>query len=151
MPQLCFSTPLGEITVTEEDGALVSLDWGQGAILASSPLLEKAKEQIQSYFTGQRRTFDLPLRPFGTPFQNAVWREISAIPFGQTQTYGVIAARLQTSPRAVGGACGRNPLPLVIPCHRVLATDGGLGGYSGDGGVETKRWLLRHEQRVTSD
>lgn len=137
-----LASPIGPITVTAENDALIALAFAAGgATRAPSPLLAEAKRQIAAYFTGRLRSFALPLAPAGTDFQRRVWKAMQAIPFGNTATYGDLARRLHSSPRAVGGACGRNPIPLVIPCHRVLARDG-LGGYSGAGGLATKRRLL---------
>ena len=147
MPQLSLLTPIGDLTVTEEDGAIVSVDWGRGPpeFQRKTPLLERAKQQLDAYFDGDRRDFDLPLAPAGTAFQQRVWRAMREIPCGQVRTYGALAATLKSSARAVGGACGANPIPVIIPCHRVVAADGRLGGYSGDGGPTTKLALLRLE------
>jgi methylated-DNA-[protein]-cysteine S-methyltransferase len=147
MPQLSFLTPLGDLTLSEEDGAIVSLDWGRGppAFRAETALLARARAQLDAYFDGRAVAFDLPLRPAGTPFRQRVWALMAAIPYGRTMSYGEMAARLGSSARAVGGACGANPIPIIIPCHRVLAGGGRLGGYSGDGGVATKAALLRLE------
>jgi methylated-DNA-[protein]-cysteine S-methyltransferase len=147
MPQLSFLTPLGDLTLSEEDGAIVSLDWGRSppAFRAETALLARARAQLDAYFDGRAVAFDLPLRPAGTPFRQRVWALMAAIPYGRTMSYGEMAARLGSSARAVGGACGANPIPIIIPCHRVLAGGGRLGGYSGDGGVATKAALLRLE------
>ena len=145
MPQLSMHSPVGDLTLTEEDGALVAIDWGWSPIQAETPLLHRAKAQLEEYFDGTRRSFDLPLAPAGTAFQKSVWRAMQAIPAGSTRTYGDLAADLRSAPRAVGQACGRNPLPIVIPCHRVLGSNGAIGGYSGEGGLDTKRDLLRLE------
>ncbi|CAA7621099.1 methylated-DNA--[protein]-cysteine S-methyltransferase [Magnetospirillum sp. SS-4] len=145
MPQLAFNTPIGPLALFEADGAIVAIDWGWLPENEDSPLLLKARDQLEEYFEGRRTTFDLPLAPHGTPFQRRVWNALSEIPFGATLTYGQLADRLGTAPRALGGACGRNPIPVVIPCHRVLAAGGGLGGYSGIDGIETKEFLLRLE------
>lgn len=142
MTQLSFHSPLGDLTLTEEDGAIVSLDWGWACQQGSSALLKKAQGQVLDYLAGKRKEFDLPLAPMGTAFQKKVWKAMQAIAYGKTKSYGEIAAKLQSGPRAVGTACGRNPIPIIIPCHRVLAANGGLGGYSGDGGTDTKRKLL---------
>lgn len=142
---MSFPSPLGDLTLFEEDGFLLALDWGRAEGGAETPLLSNAKQQLTDYFTGRRQDFDLPLKPEGTAFQKSVWTLMRAIPFGQTTTYGALASRLATSPRPVGTACGRNPLPILIPCHRVVATDGRLGGYSGIDGVETKKFLLSLE------
>lgn len=103
--------------------------------------------QIREYERGERRTFDLTVE-FPETFGGRVMAEMDAIPYGETTTYGAIAEALDTAPIAVGGACGRNPVPLVVPCHRVLASDGSLRGYSAPGGLELKRRLLDHERRV---
>lgn len=107
--------------------------------------LATARGQLEAYFAGQRRTFDLPLAPEGTAFQLAVLKALAEIPYGQTRSYGEIARRLgrPTASRAVGAANGRNPLAIVLPCHRVIGSDGSLTGYAG--GLDAKRWLLRHE------
>ena len=145
MPYLAFATPLGDITLFEDDGALVSIDWGRAKGEQPSPLLTEARHQIDAYFDGELQDFDLPLRPEGTAFQRRLWNELRNIPYGHTASYGDIAHRIDSGPRAVGGACGRNPLPIVIPCHRVLASGGRIGGYSGMEGLDTKRFLLRLE------
>ena len=144
MPQLSLHSPVGDITVAEEDGALVSVDWGWVEKQAETPLLKRARDQLNEYFDGQRQSFDLPLAPAGTNYQRRVWAALSQIPFGTTKTYAEIAANAGGSPRSVGQANGRNPLPLLIPCHRVVATQG-LGGYSGGEGIDTKIWLLARE------
>lgn len=145
MAYLSFPSPVGDLTLFEEDGVLVALEWGRADGGAETPLLAKARRQLEEYFTGERHDFALPLSPSGTPFQKSVWALMRAIPFGQVETYGALAARLATSPRPVGTACGRNPLPILIPCHRVVAAAGKLGGYSGIDGVDTKKFLLSLE------
>jgi len=145
MPSLSLHTPLGALTLHEEDGALVALDWGWGSGQTETPLLQEARSQLHGYFDGQRQNFDLPLAPQGTPYRQRIWAELTKIPFGQTRTYLVIAAAAGGSPRSVGGANGANPIPIIIPCHRVVATTG-LGGYSGGEGLPTKRFLLNLEQ-----
>jgi methylated-DNA-[protein]-cysteine S-methyltransferase len=144
MPQLSMHSPIGDLTVSEDDGAIVALDWGWGRDQSRTPLLRRAVHQLEQYFDGSLTSFDLPLAPHGTPFQRRVWDEMMRIPLGQVRTYGALAARLKSSARSVGTACGKNPIPVIIPCHRVVAA-GGLGGYSGDGGATTKRALLIHE------
>ena len=145
MPQLSIHSPIGDLSVSEQAGKIVSMDWGWGAIQNQTPLLLKAKQQLEEYFDRQRSTFTLPLNPPGTEFQNRVWSQMAKIPYGRTLSYGELAAALETSSRAVGQACARNPIPIIIPCHRVVARGGRLGGYSGDGGRETKRALLNLE------
>ncbi len=141
-----FQSPLGPLSLFEEAGALVSLDFGPLDRAAhKTDLLVEASVQLQQYFAGQRKVFTLPLRPQGTPFQKQVWQQLLLIPYGQTLSYGRQAAALgrPTAARAVGGANGKNPLPILIPCHRVIAADGSLGGYSS--GLKTKEFLLSLE------
>jgi methylated-DNA-[protein]-cysteine S-methyltransferase len=147
LPQLSLHTPLGDLTVSEEDGAIVAIDWGWGRDQAETPLLLCAREQLQAYFDGTRTTFDLPLAPQGTPYRRRVWAALCAIPSGQTRTYIDIARIAGGSARSVGQANGANPIPVLIPCHRVIAT-GGLGGYSGGDGLVTKQYLLQLEARA---
>jgi len=147
MPQISFNSPVGALTIFEFDDQIVSLDWGFVEDMEPSPVLNEAKSQINAYFARKLDRFDLPLAPGGTAFQAAVWAAMCEIPLGQTATYQDLA-RTAGSPkgfRAVGMACGKNPIPIVIPCHRVLATGGKPGGYSGDGGLETKEILLKLE------
>lgn len=150
MPQLSLHTPLGEITVTEEEGAIVALDWGRGRDQEATPLLEAARDQLHAYFDGERSSFQLPLAPHGTAFQRRVWAALCRIPAGTTRSYLEVAREVGSAPRAVGQANGRNPIPIIIPCHRVIAADGGAGGYSGDGGLDTKRFLLALEAQSLS-
>jgi methylated-DNA-[protein]-cysteine S-methyltransferase len=137
-------TPVGDITVFEEDGAIVSIDWGWVTEQSATPLLLEAERQMQDYMDGVRKSFDLPLRPAGTPYRQRVWKALTEIPYGAVRTYGEIAAVAGGSARSVGQANGSNPIPLVIPCHRVVAGSH-LGGYSGGDGAATKRWLLALE------
>ena len=143
--RLTVASPLGALAVSARDGAIVALDWGLAPVEDRSNLLLTAAQQLDAYFYCELHAFDLPLAPAGSPFQQAVWREMLAIPRGRTRTYGEIAARLSGAARAVGMACGANPIPIIIPCHRVLAAGGRMGGYSGRGGVTTKRFLLELE------
>ncbi len=145
MPQLSFTSPIGPLALFEADDAIVALDWGWLPESDDTPLLRRARDQLEEYFDGKRRVFDLTLAPQGTVFQRKVWAALEQIPFGSTLSYGQLAEKLGTAPRPLGGACGRNPIPVIIPCHRVLAADGGLGGYSGIDGIETKEFLLRLE------
>ncbi len=138
-------SPLGALTLFAENDALVALEFGQGPEGGESPLLKRAADQLGAYFKGELRRFDLPLRPAGTPFQQAVWRLMVEIPYGQTRSYGDLARDLGSAPRAVGGACGKNPIPIIIPCHRILAANRRLGGFSGGSGTDTKTALLRLE------
>ena len=145
MSQISMHAPIGDLTISAEDNIIVSLDWGWAQEQNTNTLLQDAKSQLNDYFDGLQKNFDLPLEPPGTKFQQRVWSVMEQIPYGKTITYGEIAKALDSSPRAVGMACGANPIPVIIPCHRVLAAND-MGGYSGDGGVETKRALLHLEQ-----
>lgn len=141
MPHLSLHSPLGDLTVFEEAGAIVSLDWGWVQAQSPTAMLCRARDQLNEYFDGTRQDFALPLAPPGTEYRRRVWRELTKIPFGATRTYGQIAAKAGGSARSVGQANGQNPIPIIIPCHRVLASMG-LGGYSGGDGLATKRYLL---------
>jgi methylated-DNA-[protein]-cysteine S-methyltransferase len=145
MPHASLNSPFGSFTVFEADGALVALEWGRAPAGDVTPLLGQAIEQLEAYFDGRLRDFVLPLRPRGTPFQRHVWSRLREIPYGETCSYRSLALDLATSPRALAGACASNPLPIIIPCHRVVSAAGGLGGYSGGDGVATKQALLRLE------
>lgn len=145
MPQLSMHSPVGDLAISEDGGAVVSVDWGWGRDNTATPLLKEAKRQLEAYFDGKLEKFDLPLQPGGSDFQKQVWRAMLKIPYGKTLTYGEIATKLGGAARAVGAACGANRIPVIIPCHRVLAAGGGLGGYSGSGGLATKTALLRLE------
>ena len=148
MPQLSLHTPLGEVTISEDGGAIVALDWGRGRDQEATPLLRQARDQLQEYFDAKRMSFDLPLAPVGSDFQKRVWAALCAIPLGETRSYADIGRAVGSAPRAVGGANRANPIPLFIPCHRVIAADGSLGGYSGGDGPATKRYLLDLESRA---
>jgi len=157
--RISVDSPLGPLTVSAAGGAIIALDWGRqaGTPGAEAGLLAEAARQLAAYFTEGGFLFALPLNPRGSAFQRAVWDFMLAIPAGETRTYGDCAAALAASgaaaapagsvsaAQAVGGACGANPLPVIIPCHRILAAGNRPGGYSGRGGLTTKRWLLEHE------
>ena len=147
MPQLSFHSPVGDLTVSEADGQIVSLDWGWGRDQEETKLLRRARDQLHAYFDGQRLAFDLPIAPVGTPYRCRVWAALRVIPPGETRTYQDIARTAGGSARSVGGANGANPIPILIPCHRVVASRG-LGGYSGGDGLPTKRYLLDLESRT---
>lgn len=147
MGRLTVDSPLGPLLLTSVDGALTALDWTRADRDAPDALLDKAARQLDAYFAGRLHRFDLPLRPAGTPFRQSVWSAMLAIPYGGTATYGGVARALGSGPRAVGGACGANPIPVIIPCHRILGGGGAAGGYSGLGGLETKAFLLDLERR----
>ncbi|MGR3565198.1 MAG: methylated-DNA--[protein]-cysteine S-methyltransferase [Heliomarina sp.] len=146
--QRLMDTPLGRIAIVSEEGAITALNWvdAQETLQeqGDTPELIAAQEQLDAYFNGDLRAFDLPVRIAGSDFQKAVCAEIAAIPFGETRQYGEIAKNLGMPAQAVGQACGGNPVPIIIPCHRVLSARG-LGGFSARGGIETKVSLLRHE------
>ncbi|MBL4614558.1 MAG: methylated-DNA--[protein]-cysteine S-methyltransferase [Magnetovibrio sp.] len=148
METLCIKSLVGDLTLFEDAGKIIALDWGRGLDTprtTENPLLQKTAEALRAYFQSGRDDFkDLPLDPGGTDFQRRVWQHMQKIQPGLIKTYGEIAKALNSSPRAVGTACGANPLPILIPCHRVVAQNS-LGGYSGDGGLETKTSLLRLE------
>jgi len=147
MPQISLNSPVGAITVFAFEDQIVALDWGFVEEVESCPVLDEASRQLGAYFAGRLHSFDLPLAPDGTDFQKTVWQAMGKIPMGKTATYKELAA-LAGSPKAfqsVGTACGLNPIPILIPCHRVLATGDKPGGYSGHGGLETKRALLKIE------
>jgi methylated-DNA-[protein]-cysteine S-methyltransferase len=147
LPQLSLHSPIGDLTLSEEDGRIVALDWGWGRDQTETPLLLRAREQLHDYFDGTRLAFDLPLDPAGTPYRRRVWQALCAIPPGETRTYADIARVVGGSARAVGGANATNPIPILIPCHRVVAT-GGIGGYSGGDGLPTKLYLLELERHA---
>jgi methylated-DNA-[protein]-cysteine S-methyltransferase len=149
-----IESPIGRLLLTSDGTALTglfmepSLEWqsigGRAGHSTAWPLPE-AVRQLEEYFAGARRAFDVPLRPQGTAFQRRVWDALSEIPYGSTSSYGELARRIDNpgAARAVGLANNRNPISVVIPCHRVIGADGSLTGYGG--GLERKRWLLAHE------
>jgi methylated-DNA-[protein]-cysteine S-methyltransferase len=149
-----IASPIGALSITEDAQAIVGINWSDARArddaMPSTPLLTEAVRQLQAYFTGRLRRFDLPLRQAGSPFEQRVWAAMSAIPYGETRTYSDLAHTTDSGPRAVGRACGRNSIPIVIPCHRVLAR-GGLGGYSGGSGLPTKCALLALEGALAQD
>ena len=158
-------SPVGPLTVVASDAGLRAVLWpadGAGGDRARVPLpgtvenddhpvLVAARRQLTEYFAGERTEFDLPLDPVGTPFQQSAWTALRTIPFGETITYGEQARRMgdDRKARAVGAANGKNPLSIIVPCHRVVGSDGSLTGFAG--GVETKAWLLAHERAVSGD
>lgn len=148
-------SPIGPLTLVASGGALVRVEMdGQAHSVPPAPdwvrddddaVLAATRAQLEEYFAGQRTAFDLPLAPAGTPFQLRVWEELARIPYGTTISYGELAERVDSpgASRAVGLANGRNPLAIVVPCHRVIGASGRLTGYGG--GLERKAWLLDHE------
>jgi methylated-DNA-[protein]-cysteine S-methyltransferase len=147
MPACLMNSPVGPLLLIEDAGRLAEIrfDAAGEPDRDETPLLARARSQIDEYFAGRRKTFDLPLTPARTGFQRRVREAMVAIPCGQTLSYGEIAHIAGGAPRAVGQACGANMLPLVVPCHRVLAANG-IGGYSGGRGLDTKRFLLAIEK-----
>lgn len=155
-----LKTPVGALQVAASEDRLLSIEfprrgrseaaferWLRDRLLSRSdtPALRAALKQLREYFAGKRRVFDVPVDPTGTEFQQRVWKAIVALPFGETTSYGKIAAGLGglQLARAVGAAVGANPIPIIIPCHRVIGADDSLTGYGG--GLRMKVWLLRHE------
>jgi methylated-DNA-[protein]-cysteine S-methyltransferase len=145
-----ITTPIGTLVATADENAIISLDFTDEAhtsIPTDNPLLLRLEKELHEYFEGKRRTFTLPLSPKGTTFQQSVWATLCTIPYGETVSYAE-EAKLLGNPkavRAVANANGRNPIIILIPCHRVIATTGGIGGYSG--GIERKEFLLKLEKK----
>lgn len=144
MAELSLTTPVGDLTVMSDGDAITGVAWRKAKDPEKTPELKEACAQLRAYFAGELTEFDLPLNVFGSKAQRDVCTEMAAIPFGETLTYGDIAARVGLPAQAVGAACGGNPIPVIIPCHRVLGASS-LGGFSGGVGIDTKVWLLRHE------
>lgn len=144
-----LDSPVGPIWVAVDDaGAVRAVQFGEPEVAAEpSPASEAAAAQLREYLAGERTAFDLTLAAVGTPFQHRVWDALCQIPYGRTESYGQLAVRIgqPTASRAVGLANGRNPIAIVVPCHRVIGGSGTLTGYAG--GLERKRWLLDHERR----
>jgi len=147
-----LDTPIGRLTIVAEDAGLRRIQWDgeepmEGADEGRTELLDRAARQLDEYFAGTRRGFDLPLALVGTPFRRKVWLELGAIPYGTTISYGEQARRLGRpgAARAVGAANGANPVPIVLPCHRVIGASGSLTGFGG--GLDIKRALLELEAR----
>lgn len=150
---LVVDTPIGFLTLVEEDGALAEARFGQrcdGIERCATPLLEQAAQELNEYFSGRRKAFDVPLAPEGTPFQKQCWDALLQIPYGETRTYGQQAALIGNPKacRAVGMGNHRNPLPIFIPCHRVVGANGKLTGYAG--GLNIKEMLLQIERNHQS-
>ncbi len=141
---ICQSSPVGPLGADAADGAITALVWGRAGDLTDGPLHAQISAEMAAYFAGSRSGFATPVAPKGSPFQHRFYAALCAIPYGETRTYGDLARELGVSAQAIGQACGANPIPIIIPCHRVLAADG-LGGYSGAGGIEAKVALLKLE------
>lgn len=136
-------TPVGDLSISTEKGAVTKVSWTNQGEHAHS----EASSQLQEYFAKKRQLFDLKLAfTTGTPFQQQVWHKLCEIPYGKTVTYGDLAKQLNTSPRAIGGAVGSNPIPIIVPCHRVVGSNGKMTGFSGGKGIPTKEILLNLEQ-----
>ena len=144
MATATLQTPVGRLGLVEEGGRITRLLWQAEDEGEATPVLAEGLRQLRDYFDGRCKTFDLPLAPAGTPFEHSVYQAMQAIPFGETRTYGDIAKDLGVAAQPVGQACGANPIPVIIPCHRIVGGNG-LGGFSGFGGVETKIALLKLE------
>jgi methylated-DNA-[protein]-cysteine S-methyltransferase len=150
-----FDSPVGRIELLGDDAHLTSLTMERDGVLPHDheperpgPMLERARDQLGEYFAGTRTSFDIPVRMVGTAFQQSVWAELRGLGWGEATSYGALAAAVGRpgSARAIGGAVGANPVPIIVGCHRVLASDGRVTGYSGGAGVPTKLWLLAHER-----
>lgn len=141
-------SPIGLLEIRATDAGITHITFvdAQAEPARGHPLIERCKAQLEEYFQGRRRTFDVPLAPQGTDFQQRVWLRLREVPYGETCSYATISSGIGSpqSHRAVGAANGRNPLSIVVPCHRVIGSSGQLTGYAG--GLERKQWLLRHEQ-----
>jgi methylated-DNA-[protein]-cysteine S-methyltransferase len=142
-------TPIGPLTVSEEDGEIVAVDWGWGRDQTETTTLRQARDELHEYFDGRRTEFSVPLNPAGTAYRRRVWQALRDIPHGATRSYAEIARVAGGAARSVGQANAANPIPILIPCHRVLASDG-IGGYSGGDGLDTKRYLLALEHQAGS-
>lgn len=144
-------SPIGPIHIGASETAVSQIRIGGSHLdpaRESTALLREAVDQLTAWFAGRLVTFDLPLAPLTTPRGEAHRAAIRAIPCGETASYGALARQLGSSPRAVGQACRRNPLPIIIPCHRVVGAGGAIGHFSAGEGVKTKLWLLQHEGRM---
>ncbi len=148
MTYAILTTPIGNLCITCSKTAVTSIvlrTVGERVRAQPDTLAAKAEAQLMEYFAGKRTDFDLPLGGKGTDFQLDVWKELRRIPYGKTRSYASVAKKVSCeSPRAIGTACGANPLLIVTPCHRVISKDGGLGGFSA--GLENKAWLLEFEK-----
>jgi methylated-DNA-[protein]-cysteine S-methyltransferase len=149
-----MESPIGRLEIIARGDVIVGLTIERDGLLPhdstptkNSAVIEQAVTQLGEYFAGKRREFSVPVSLAGTPFQNSVWNALTQIPFGAVRSYGDVGMTTgrSTAGRAVGGAVGANPVPIIVPCHRVLASDGRITGYSGGNGIPTKVWLLDHE------
>jgi methylated-DNA-[protein]-cysteine S-methyltransferase len=146
-----LDAPFAVLGIRTAGAAVTGIEYlpkDERALAPANALAERACRQLERYFADPEFRFALPLSPAGTAFRRKVWDALASIPVGESRTYGELARSLHTAPRAVGGACGANPIALVIPCHRVVGSQGSLGGFMGttDGDpIAIKRWLLTHE------
>ena len=145
---ISFKTNFGWINAKELDDYVVSVSFGKLNKNNPSKTLYKLKKNIQNYFLGQELVWKFKLGIIGSPLQKKIWEELQKIPYGETRSYGFIAKKLKTSPRYVGNVCGQNKHLLIIPCHRVVRSDGSLGGFSGLGGIKLKNKLIKMEKNV---
>jgi methylated-DNA-[protein]-cysteine S-methyltransferase len=151
MDTAVIDAPFGQLRLIAERDTLTGIDFlleREPAKQPATPVLKETETQLRRYFKNAQHKFDLPMRLDGTPFQLKVWQALCDIPPGAPLTYGLLAKKLGTAPRAIGGACGSNPIPVIVPCHRVVST-GGLGGFMhtrNDGPLNIKSWLLAHER-----
>ena len=143
--KMSYKSPVGDLVIEADENGIVSLNWGSEKHSSKNKDLLETVKQLDEYFKGKRRDFDLPLSASGTDFSCNVWKEMLKIPYGKVIIYQDIAKALKSHPRAVGMACGRNPIPILIPCHRVVGKSGKLTGYSGGEGIKTKEKLLKLE------
>ena len=143
---ISFQTKFGWMSAFEEKGKITEIKFLKTKNVGKSLILKKLKKMINEYFSKQKTSFNLPLEINGSLLQKKIWKELIKIPYGKTKSYGDIAKIVKTSPRYVGNVCGQNKHLLVIPCHRVIRTDGSLGGFSSSGGLGLKKRLLNLEQ-----
>jgi len=143
---ISFHTKFGWISAVEEKGKITEINFSKKKNSGKSLILNKLKKRIKDYFLGNTISFNIPLQIIGNRIQKKVWHELKKIKFGQTKSYGDIAKKLKISPRHVGKVCGQNNHILLIPCHRVLRSDGSLGGFSAIGGIKLKQKLLNFEK-----
>ena len=148
--QCKYNSPIGELYITADDYSLLSVSFSskENEISSENNIIKNTKKQLDEYFSRRRKVFDLPLNPIGTEFQKSVWKELIKIPYGQTRTYKEIAIAIgnPNASRAVGNANNKNPIAIIIPCHRVIGSNGDLTGYAG--GLDKKQLLLTHEKNA---